>query len=177
VATHTQDEAALAALVDEHYGAMHRLARLVGRGADAEAVARRAWAASLAARDRQPAGLRPRAWLLLLVLRELGAPAAPAQAPPVAPSADFEDEDGRWAGWWKDDLPPTPAPARERLERALASIPPGLAAILVLRDVEGLEPAEVEALLGHSPERQIALLHHGRTAVRTALRVAGEQDA
>jgi DNA-directed RNA polymerase specialized sigma24 family protein len=174
VATQTHDARSLAALVDEHYGAMHRLARLVGRGeTNAGAAVRQAWQAALARPDEQPAGLGLRAFLLLLVLRELGSPEAPEQALPVAPPDDFEDDGGRWAGWWKDELPATPEPERAPVERALAAIPPGLTAVLVLRDVECLDPAEVEALLGHSNDRQVALLQHGRTAIRTALRTAG----
>jgi DNA-directed RNA polymerase specialized sigma24 family protein len=159
-----------AALVDEHHGAMRRLARLVGRGSGDASAVRRAWRVALARPDDRPAGASMRGWLLRLVLDELTVPAPPADAPPLAPAADFEAPHGRWAGWWRDGLPVTPTPDDRDLERALTSIPAGLAAILVLRDVEGLGPAEAAVLTGHSAERQLVLLHHGRVSLRSALR-------
>ena len=154
-------------LVDEHYGSMHRLARLAGDPAAARAVVRAAWAKALA----QP-GTLTRTRLLGLVLAELEAPRPPAEGVPAAPAHELEADDSRWAGWWQDDLPATPDPADEALEAALASLPPGLAALLVLRDVERLEASEVEALLGYSAEEQLVFLQHGRSALRSALRAA-----
>lgn len=169
------DEATLTALVEEHYGAMRRLARLVGRDpATARDAVRAAWLNALARPDEQAPGTSLRGWLLRLVLRELAPAPPPATVAPAAPQHELESEDGRWAGWWKDGLPATPDPEREALEAALASLPPAVTAILVLRDVEGLRPAEVSALTGHSPETQLAFLHHGRSAVRNALRSVPE---
>jgi DNA-directed RNA polymerase specialized sigma24 family protein len=168
-------EAAVASLVDEHYGAMRRLARLVGRGGvDPGDAVGRAWAVALARPGEQPAETSVRGWLLRLVLDELAVPPPPAEAPQLAPPSDFEDPDGRWAGWWKDELPATPDPERELLERAVASIPAGLAAMLVLRDIEGVGADETAVLTGHEPDRQLVLLHYGRVAVRSALRAARE---
>jgi DNA-directed RNA polymerase specialized sigma24 family protein len=167
------DEAALTALVDEHYGAMHRLARLVGRDAErARDAVRAAWLIALEHPDEQIAGTGLRGRLLRLVLIELAATEPPAKAEPAAAAHELEPEGSRWEGWWKDDLPPTPELEREALEAAIVSLPPALAAMLVLRDVEGLAPAEVEALFSHPPDGQIAFLQHGRTAVRNALRAA-----
>jgi DNA-directed RNA polymerase specialized sigma24 family protein len=114
-----------------------------------------------------------RGWLLKLVIDELELPPPPGEPPLVAPPADFE-ESGRWAGWWRDDLPATPESKRELLESALASIPAALAAILVLRDVEGIGADETALLTGDAPKRQLVLLHHGRAAVRNALRASHE---
>ena len=118
-----RSEAAVAALVDEHQGAMSRLARLVGRDRDAGGAVRRAWAAALARPGEQPEGTSVRGWLLTLVIDELELLPAPAELPLVAPAADFEEAGGRWAGWWKDDLPATPEPEPALLESALARIP------------------------------------------------------
>jgi DNA-directed RNA polymerase specialized sigma24 family protein len=158
--------AEVTALVDEHYGAMHRLARLVGRDPSAarEAV-RAAWLNALARPDEITRGR-----LVALVLTELAAPHPPERPAPAAAAHELEPEGNRWAGWWQDDLPETPDPEDEALEAAIASLPAGLAALLVLRDVEGLGAAEVETLLGHSPDRQLAFLQHARGAVRNALR-------
>lgn len=169
--THARDAQAVAELIDEHYGAMHRLARLVGRDLEnARHAVRAAWLAFLEGADSQ-ASVRAR--LLQLVLQAVAAPEPPAEPQPVASPDDFEDPDGRWAGWWKDEQAATPRPDPERLDRILAAMPAGLTALLVLRDVEQLNPDEVETLLGHTPEQQLRLLHYARTAVRNALR-AGE---
>jgi DNA-directed RNA polymerase specialized sigma24 family protein len=164
------DAAAVAALVDEHHGAMRRLARLVGGGSDSVEALRRAWAAALADPAAQPAGASVRGWLLGLVLDELAMPPPPAEAPPLAPPGEFEDPDGRWAGWWRDGLQATPRPEHAAVEEALAAVPAALAAMLVLRDVEGLGPEETAAVTGEPAARQLELLHHGRVAVRSELR-------
>jgi DNA-directed RNA polymerase specialized sigma24 family protein len=169
-----RSEAAVAALVDEHQGAMSRLARLVGRDPGSGEAVRRAWAAALARPDDRPEGTSVRGWLLKLVIAELAPPPPPAEPPPVAPPEDFEETGSRWAGWWRDDLPATPEPERELVERAVASVPPALAAIVVLHDVEGIGADELTALTGLTPDDQLDLLHHGRVAVRTALRAARE---
>jgi DNA-directed RNA polymerase specialized sigma24 family protein len=167
------DAAAVAALVDEHHGAMRRLARLVGRDAsDPGAAVSRAWAIALADPAAQAAGTSVRGWLLRLVLDELAVPAAPLEAPPLSPPGEFEDPDGRWAGWWRDGLPATPRPEHAAVEEALATMPAALAVMLVLRDVEGLGPEETGVVTGEPPARQLELLHHGRIVVRSALRAA-----
>lgn len=169
------DAQAAATLVDEHYGAMHRLARLLVADPDtARDAVRAAWLKALANEDGDgdgaASGTTRRGRLLGLVLRELP-PSPPSGAGgPAAHRDELEPDDSRWAGWWRDELPDTPPAARETLEAALASLPAAVGAMVVLRDVEGLDAAEVEALLGHSAERQLALLHHGRSAVRNALR-------
>jgi RNA polymerase sigma-70 factor (ECF subfamily) len=169
------DEATLTILVEEHYGAMHRLARLVGRDpATARDAVRAAWLTALRRPPEQIPMTSLRGWLLQLVLLELAAPKPPQQAPPAAAANELEPEGSRWAGWWKDGLSATPEPEHEALEAAIASLPPGLAALLVLRDVEALEAAEVTALLGHSPDDQLAFLQHGLSAVRNALRASAE---
>jgi DNA-directed RNA polymerase specialized sigma24 family protein len=165
----------VSALVDEHYGAMHRLARLVGGDpARAREAVRAAWVAALERPADQVPGTSLRGRLLRLVLVELAATEPPAKAAPVAAAHELEPQGSRWEGWWKDDLPPTPDADDEGIEAAIASLPPGLAAMLVLRDVEGLPADEVEALFGYSRDVQVAFLQQGRAAVRNALRATAE---
>jgi DNA-directed RNA polymerase specialized sigma24 family protein len=167
------DEAALRQLIDEHYGAMHRFARLVGRDPESSRITvRAAWLAALERADPQPSGVRVRAWLLRLVLQEIAPPDPPAEAEPVASPDDFEDPAGRWAGWWKDELPTTTLPDAERLDDVLAALPAGLTAILILRDVEQLAPDEVQLVLGYPPDLQLRLLQSARAAVRNTARKA-----
>jgi DNA-directed RNA polymerase specialized sigma24 family protein len=167
------DAAALGQLIDEHYGAMHRFARLVGRDAESSrATVRAAWLAALKRPDAQPSRVCVRAWLLQLVLQEIAPPDPPAEAEPVASPDDFEDPHGRWAGWWKDELPATTWSDAERLDDALAALPAGLTAILILRDVEQLAPDEVQLVLGYPPDLQLRLLQSARAAVRNSARKA-----
>jgi DNA-directed RNA polymerase specialized sigma24 family protein len=162
------DDAARGRLVDEHWGAMHRLARLVARDPEqARDAVRAAWETALAQGLQETR--TERGGLLELVLDALP-PTPPPPPEPAAPATDFEDPEGRWSGWWKDELARTPPLDAARLDAALATIAPRLAVVLVLRDVEGLDAGEVEALLGYSRAEQLALLHDGRVAIRNALR-------
>jgi DNA-directed RNA polymerase specialized sigma24 family protein len=107
-------------------------------------------------------------------LVELAAPERRAYAAPAAAEHELEPEGSRWAGWWKDDLPATPDAEGEALEDAIASLEPLFAAMILLRDVEGLDADEVEALFGHTHEFQIAVLHEALTTVRNRLRATAE---
>jgi RNA polymerase sigma-70 factor (ECF subfamily) len=70
-----------------------------------------------------------------------------------------------------------PAPAapdgdprmRQRLEAALAKLPPGYRAVLVLHDVEGLEHEEVASVLGCSVGTSKSQLHKARARMRELL--------
>lgn len=162
----------LAELVNEHYGAMHRFARLVRRDADPRAAVRDAWAQAAGAPDARPTGLSIRGWLLMLVLAG-HAPEPHGEPAPAARPEELEDADGRWAGWWKDEQAATPDADAAALERLLVALPPLVAEIAVLRDVEGLPAAEVEAISGRPPERQVQLLQAARAAIRNGLRMDG----
>jgi RNA polymerase sigma-70 factor (ECF subfamily) len=159
-------EDAFVALVDEHWGAMHRLARLLGDPASAREVVRSAWLDALE-RGEQPASLSTRAWLLGLVVDRLRPGAAPNQRTPAVDPAEFFDH--RWRDHWRDDRPLPLNIDPDRLETALAGLPPGIAAVVLLRDAERLDGREVEAILNRPAEQQLALLHAGRTAIRAAL--------
>jgi DNA-directed RNA polymerase specialized sigma24 family protein len=165
------DEVAIGRVVDEHYGAMHRLARLVGRDPDiAREAVRAAWRSALERPEGQQPGTSSRGWLLGLVLEAIAPPDPPAEGAPAAPPNDLEDPEGRWAGWWKDDQAKTPSPEPKQLDATLAAMPAALATLLILRDVEHLSPEEVESLLGYAPDQQLHFLHYARTAVRNELR-------
>jgi DNA-directed RNA polymerase specialized sigma24 family protein len=157
---------------------MHRLGRLVGRDQDrVDRAVRAAWQTCFEERDGRPDGASLRGWLLFLVLRELAAPAAPADPPPAAAVHELEPVGTRWAGWWKDGLSATPEPEQLALEYAITSIPAGLAAVFVLRDVEGLDAAEVTVLLAYDAELQLDLLQNARSSIRNALRDLSKASA
>jgi RNA polymerase sigma-70 factor (ECF subfamily) len=58
---------------------------------------------------------------------------------------------------------------RQGLRTALEGLPPRQRLVVVLRDVEGLDTAEVQELLEISEANQRVLLHRGRSRLRQAL--------
>lgn len=83
--------------------------------------------------------------------------------------------DGRWLtdpGRWQERDPERLAMHREaisHLESALENLPPAQRAVVVLRDVEGLEAAEVCNILSISESNERVLLHRGRSRLRAEL--------
>src|SRR5207248_7770319 len=72
-----------------------------------------------------------------------------------------------WAGIPEEHL--LGVETRERIEAALAELPPKLREIAVLRDVAGWTSDEVCELLNISPANQRVRLHRARTAIRQRL--------
>jgi MFS family permease len=125
--------------------------------------------------------------LLVVVLPQ--APAPVGEAVPVVPAAARPGEpvfavdrfvppdDPEWPGHWAN--PPTAwdtlgvavdgAGALEQARRAIAEMPPALREVIVLRDVEGATPSEVQRALDMSPDDERALLHQARGRVRARL--------
>lgn len=66
------------------------------------------------------------------------------------------------------DSPFCPA-EREELERAIAALPPGARAVLVLHDVEGWRHEDIATELGMAPGTSKAQLHHARRRLRRVL--------
>ena len=58
---------------------------------------------------------------------------------------------------------------RSVIERAIAELPPTQAAVVTMRDVEGLSSEEVQEALDITAGNQRVLLHRGRQKVRAAL--------
>lgn len=86
---------------------------------------------------------------------------------------------GRWEVPEGDDTPepwsPPPRQAeRMDLERAIASLPAGYRAVLVLHDVEGFTHEEIGDQLGISPGTSKSQLSHARRAMRRLLGPAEE---
>jgi RNA polymerase sigma-70 factor (ECF subfamily) len=193
------DETAFLQLVERHYPATVRLAR-VFLPDEAEATADVAWRQLLGLLDHFDGRVSLRAWLARLVVRcavERGAahplPRLPggddvrqgsAAPPAVAPQSPFAagPDGGRWLS------PPQRSPAsgvpgatatrpvdeappslRRCARRAIDSLPLGQRAVLTLRDVEGWPAEEVDFALDIPPAAQVGLLHLARTAVHRAL--------
>jgi RNA polymerase sigma-70 factor (ECF subfamily) len=69
-------------------------------------------------------------------------------------------EEAAAAGW---------SPERLDLERAIAALPPGARAVLVLFDIEGYGHDEIAAMTGIAPGTSKAQLHRARRLLREAL--------
>jgi RNA polymerase sigma-70 factor, ECF subfamily len=80
---------------------------------------------------------------------------------------------GREEAWKRelDDVPGKDAPASERLdlEKAVAGLPDGFRAVLVLHDVEGFTHSEIASLLGIEAGTSKSQLARARQAVRRRL--------
>ncbi len=79
-------------------------------------------------------------------------------------------EDGIDAAW----RPPPPTGDRIDLERAIALLPAGYRAVLVLHDVEGYTHEEIGDRLGIAPGTSKSQLSHARRALRRVLEPVAE---
>jgi RNA polymerase sigma-70 factor (ECF subfamily) len=181
------DEAAFLRLVRRHHASMLRVAAAYVRSrAVAEEVAQDAWLGVLRGLDSFEGRGSLRAWIFGIVANRAKSRAArelrtvPLSAldgrgddggPAVSPDR-FRGEDDEWAGHWA--APPEPWPddrvqsgellalVRAGLER----LPPAQRAVMSMRDVAGMESAEVCEALGISEANQRVLLHRARSRVR-----------
>jgi len=80
---------------------------------------------------------------------------------------DWVQPPASWEGLPEERL--LGAETRERIEAALAELPPKLRQIAVLRDVAGWSSEEACQLLNISPANQRVRLHRARTAIRQRL--------
>lgn len=183
------DAAAFSALVARHAGALLRLATtfLKDRAA-AEEVVQDAWLALFEHVATFEGRASLRTWLFQVVAnrartrlaregRSVPFSAFEAQGDGGEPAVDPDrfDAAGHWRApppAWATDDPERIAQAAETralLERAIADLPEAMRAVIVLRDVDGLEADEICNVLGISVSNQRVLLHRARTRVRQAL--------
>jgi RNA polymerase sigma-70 factor (ECF subfamily) len=185
------DEAAFAELVERHTPSMLRVAAgYVPNREDAEEVVQETWIALLKGLDGFQGRSSLRTWLFTVLVniaktrgvrerRETDVQVLAFTGGTVDP-ARFREAGQEWAGHWKEHRAPEPFPdtpegsvlggeliAVTRLE--LDKLPARQREVVTMRDVLGMESAEVSALLGISVANQRVLLHRGRAAVRQAL--------
>ncbi|MFV8175761.1 RNA polymerase sigma factor [Mycolicibacterium peregrinum] len=185
------DEAAFAALIDLHTPTMLRVARgYVTTHELAEEVVQETWIALLRGIDRFEGRSSLRTWLFTIMVniakargvkerRNTDLQVLAATGGTVDP-ARFRETGDTWPGHWKENEAPVPFPdtpegsvlGRELMDvarRELDKLPPRQREVVMMRDVLGLESAEVSALLEISVANQRVLLHRGRSAVRQTL--------
>ena len=185
------DEAVYAELVDRHTPSMLRVARgYVRTNAVAEEVVQEAWIALLKGIAKFEGRSSLRTWLFTVLVNIAKARALRerrnAEVEVMAftggsvDPARFRSADDRWPGHWREDASPAPFPdtpegsvlgdeliavARAELEK----LPERQRIVVTMRDMLGLDSAEVRELLDISVANQRVLLHRGRSAVRQVL--------
>jgi RNA polymerase sigma-70 factor (ECF subfamily) len=185
-----RDEAAFESLVERYHAALVRLAILfVGDQSVAEEVAQDTWVAVLNGLRSFEGRASLKTWIFSILtnkaktrgVRERRSIPFSALAGPDATDDDAAVDPARFAStgrWttaparWDDHTPERLLLGRESrvyLEAALADLPPNQRAVVTLRDIEGLEPAEVCNVLDISETNQRVLLHRGRSRLRAAL--------
>jgi len=183
------DEAAFTSVVDRYHGPLLRFARLfVSNEAVAEEVVQDTWLAvlnglptfegrsalkswifSILANRAKSRAVREKRTVAFSDLLSQGSESEPAVDPDRFTSA------GAWStppGRWNTDTPESLLLHREALgvvEQAMAALPATQRAVVTLRDVEGLAPAEVCNILEISETNQRVLLHRARSRLRAAL--------
>jgi RNA polymerase sigma-70 factor, ECF subfamily len=196
------DEAAFVQVLDENFPGMLRMALShVNDRAVAEEVVQDTWVAAIEGIGRFEGRSTVRTWLYHILrniarargkredrLRPLSA-LQPLHAEDVGVDPLIQIVDDRtaasghghgalWAGHNPDpEQQLVSSELRERIEVALASLPPRQREVIVLRDVEGWSAPEVCNILGISDTNQRVLLHRARERVRHELRqYMGEGD-
>jgi RNA polymerase sigma-70 factor (ECF subfamily) len=185
------DERAFEALVRRHHRTMLAVARqYVSSRAVAEEVVQEAWLGVLKGIDRFEGRSSLATWIMrILVNIAKTRGAREARSVPYAALAGPDDEvsveperfrgpgDQYPGGWWAfpDDwrrLPEEALLRRETLKAvtdAIEELPPLQRSVISMRDVQGLDPDEVCALLEISDGNQRVLLHRARSRVRATL--------
>jgi RNA polymerase sigma-70 factor (ECF subfamily) len=171
------DEAAFVELVRRYQARLLRLAEAtVGSHAVAEEVCQDTWLAVVRGVDRFEGRSSFKTWLFHILLNRARTTAGREQRAgrPDGEIVERFDATGAWAD------PPVPWAelvddrlAAEGLALKVQDLLPTLPAqqrqVVILRDVEGLGPADVASMLGVSDGNQRVLLHRGRAKLRHLL--------
>lgn len=182
------DRAAFAGLVRRHGGALLRFTRLFVREESvAEEVVQETWMAVLEGLDGFEGRASFKTWLYrILANRARTRAVREGRSVPFSALVEADGDEqgvrperfdaaGRWRDppvGWTDETPERlalDAETRGVMAAAVAALPPAQRAVLVLRDEDGLETAEICNLLGVTVTNQRVLLHRARTRVRQAL--------
>lgn len=186
------DDHAFMQLVDAYHVKMVRLAQsFVGNAMVAEEVAQEAWLGVLRGVQRFEGRSSLQTWIFTILTNCARTRAQREQR--TVPFSDVfvaEDDDeptvdpgrfqqeGRWRGHWQDgpsswrEIPENRILAQETLDlvrSAIESLPPNQRTVILLRDVDGVEAADVCNILQISESNQRVLLHRARAKVQAAL--------
>lgn len=176
------DEQSFVALVERYQRSLLRLARhFVRDEALAEDVVQDTWIGLLRGVEKFEGRSAFRTWLFRILsnraktraVREARYVPMDLQDGPAGADDSF-DHTGTWRvppEEWK--ISPErlllSAEIRSVVDKTLAALPPGQRAVVELRDIDGLDAADVRNVLGITETNQRVLLHRGRTRLRAAL--------
>lgn len=183
------DERAFSLLVARYHARLVRLAQsFVHTTASAEEMAQETWLAVLAGLDRFEQRSRFKVWLFRILSNR--AKSCAQQEARSVPFSTFDSPDGdvdrtsladlftpegRWRSptqEWDHKTPEKLLLSTETqrvLQNGIQTLPAAQRAVLLMRDVEGLDADEVCSLLGLTDANQRVLLHRARTALRQIL--------
>ena len=175
------DEQAFITLVNRHHDSMLRLAKtFVHSHALAEEIVQDTWVGALRGIDRFEGRSSLRTWLLaILVNRARTTGVREARSVPVAdtePAVDASrfNSAGAWAAppeQWVEDIEDRLGAAQlgGLIRSTLEQMPERQRAVVMLRDVDGLQSDEVCEVLDLTAANERVLLHRGRSRLRQAL--------
>ncbi|MEO8682151.1 MAG: sigma-70 family RNA polymerase sigma factor [Vicinamibacterales bacterium] len=183
------DEEAFTALVERYHGPLIRFALFfVANREVAEEVVQDTWVAVLNGLSSFQGRSALKSWIFSIVANRAKTRAIREKRTisfSELSSPGFDDEPavdpdrftatGGWAsppGRWDQDTPEKQLLRQEALAvvaAAMADLPTNQRAVVTLRDVDGLDAAEVCNILEVSETNQRVLLHRGRSKVRSAL--------
>ena len=182
------DEATFAALVERYHVRLVRLARVyVADAGAAEEVAQETWLAVLNGLTAFEGRSSLKTWLFrILTNRAKTRGVRDHRSVPFSALGNADDDEpavdparfgssGMWTNppaLWEEDTPERILVRREALEAVRATVealPEAQRAVIMLRDIEGLDSKEVCELLELSEGHQRVLLHRARSRVRRAL--------
>ena len=181
------DEAAFTGLVKQNHGRLLWLARIfVSDRASAEEVVQDTWLAVLTGLRSFEGRSGLKTWIFsILTNRAKTRGRRDKRSVPFSALGSSEDEpavhpsrftpSGTWSAppeRWDKDTPERLLLRHETqalVDQVIAELPAGQRAVITLKDVEGLDSAEVCNILDISETNQRVLLHRARAKVRTAL--------
>ncbi len=139
--------------------------RVLGNDADSEDVTQTSFIRAFTARSSLRDPHRTRPWLFRIAYREAIAVLRRRRELPTSPAVMVQRLD-------PEPGPEASAVATEtalRVRQAIESLPAGLAAAVVLRDLQGLPMAEVAQVLGVGVSAAKMRVHRARTRLKVAL--------
>jgi RNA polymerase sigma-70 factor (ECF subfamily) len=172
------EEDAFVALVGMYQARLLRVAEsVVASRSVAEEVVQDTWLAVVRGVDRFEGRSSFKTWLFSVLLNRARTTAGREHRTTSLPEGDIGerfDGSGAWATPpvpWSDQVDDRLVADRlaHRVVEILPTLPDAQRQVVVLRDVEGLSPADVSALLGVTDGNQRVLLHRARARIRASL--------
>lgn len=185
----TRDQAAFSELIDHYHGAMLRLAMMfVPSQAVAEEVLQETWLGVIKGLNRFEGRSSLKTWIFRILTNR--AKTRGAREHRTVPFSAFADADqdpepaveaarfkpnGMWGvppRRWQDDTAEATLinhQTIEHLRAVIETLPTNQRAVVTLRDIDGLDSAEVCNVLEISETNQRVLLHRARSKLRASL--------